>query len=61
MKVSGGFRSESECDNYCDTFSIINTVKKRGIDVFKTIESVFNNKNIFTCYYVESHITKSST
>lgn len=47
-KVSGGFRSEDGCKNYCDAISIINTAKKRNINPFTAIISVFNNENIFT-------------
>ena len=46
-KVSGGFRSENGCENYCNTISIINTAKMRNINPFKAITSVFNNENIF--------------
>lgn len=46
-KVSGGFRSEDGCKTYCDVISIINTAKKRNINPFKAIMSVFNNENIF--------------
>lgn len=46
-KVSGGFRSENGCENYCNIISIINTAKQRDINPFKAIISVFNNDNIF--------------
>ena len=46
-KVSGGFRSEDGCENYCNTISIINTAKMRNINPFKAITSIFNNENIF--------------
>ncbi len=46
-KVSGGFRSEDGCQIYCDAISIINTAKKRSINPFTAIISVFNNENIF--------------
>ena len=46
-KVSGGFRSEDGCKNYCDVISIINTAKMRNINPFKAITSVFNCENIF--------------
>ena len=46
-KVSGGFRSEEGCENYCNIISIINTAKKRSINPFKVITSIFNNENIF--------------
>ena len=48
-KVSGGFRSEDGCENYCNIISIINTAKKRNINPFKAIISVFNKQNIFAC------------
>ena len=48
-KVSGGFRSEDGCENYCNIISIINTAKKRNINPFKAIISVFNKENIFAC------------
>ena len=46
-KVSGGFRSENGCENYCNILSIINTAKKRNINPFKAIISVFSNDDIF--------------
>lgn len=46
-KVSGGFRSEEGCKSYCDTISIINTAKKRNINPFKAIETIFNKEDIF--------------
>ncbi len=46
-KVSGGFRSEDGCKNYCDALSIINTAKKRRINPFEAILGVFEEKNIF--------------
>ena len=47
--MSGGFRSEDGCENYCNIISIINTAKKRNINPFKAILSVFNKENIFAC------------
>lgn len=48
-KVSGGFRSENGCENYCNIISIINTAKKRKINPFTAITSIFYNQNIFSC------------
>lgn len=40
-KVSGGFRSENSCENYCNTLK----AKMRNKTPFKVIISVFNNEN----------------
>ena len=46
-KISGGFRSENRCKNYCNILSIINIANKRNINPFKAIISVFSNDDIF--------------
>ena len=47
-KVSGGFRNISVAECYADTLSIIKTSIKRGINPFKTIKDIFQNKVLFT-------------
>lgn len=46
-KISGGFRNEYGAQIYCDAISIIKTAKKRGINLFQAIKSVFNSEELF--------------
>jgi transposase len=45
-KISGGFRSAKGAEAFSKIRSVIGTVKKRGKNVFKSIKSVFQNKQI---------------
>jgi hypothetical protein len=48
VKVSGGFRSDKGADNYARIASVISTIKKQGMNVFNSFESVFKgNKLVF--------------
>lgn len=38
QKISGGFRKESGQKNYCDIMSVIETMKRRGINTFSGIK-----------------------
>ena len=47
-KVSGGFRNISVAACYADALSIIKTSIKRGINPFKSIKDIFQNKVLFS-------------
>lgn len=44
QKMSGGFRKESGSKLYCDIMSIIETCKKKGMQVYENIGSIFAGK-----------------
>ena len=44
QKMSGGFRKESGSKLYCDIMSIIETCKKKQMQVFESIYSIFAGK-----------------
>ena len=44
QKMSGGFRKESGIKLYCDIMSIVETCKKKGMQVYETIGSIFAGK-----------------
>lgn len=47
-KMSGGFRSRKGGIRFGNSMSIIKTAKLREVDVFETIEQVFENKVLFS-------------
>ncbi len=44
QKMSGGFRKESGSKLYCDIMSIIETCKKKGMQVYENTGSIFAGK-----------------
>lgn len=44
QKMSGGFRKESGSKLYCDIMSIVETCKKKGMQVYENIGSIFAGK-----------------
>lgn len=46
QKMSGGFRKESGSKLYCDIMSIIETCKKKGMQVYENIGSIFAGKRV---------------
>ena len=46
--VTGGFRTETGLDRYCNGFSVIQTMRKQQINIFRGIQWIFENEeNIF--------------
>lgn len=43
QKVSGGFRSELGLEMYCNIKSILITCNKKGLDIFNTINNIYEN------------------
>lgn len=46
QKMSGGFRKESGSKLYCDIMSIVETYKKKGMQVYGNIGSIFAGKRV---------------
>ncbi len=43
MKVAGTFRSTEDGSNFCTIFSIIDTVRKNGVNPFPALVNLFDN------------------
>lgn len=48
QKMSGGFRTMSGMEMYCSIMSVIETVKRRGQNVFTSIASLFEGKPVIS-------------
>ncbi len=46
VRVSGGFRSDKGADNYARVTSVISTISKHKMDVFRGIKDILNDKTI---------------
>lgn len=46
-KVSGGFRSLEGANNFADALSIVKTSKKRNINPYNSIQSIFDGETLF--------------
>lgn len=46
QKMAGGFRSKEGMDMYCTILSFVETVKRRGLNVYQSIISMFEGKPV---------------
>jgi transposase len=46
VRVSGGFRSDKGADNYARITSVVSTMHKHKMDVFKGIKDIMNGKTL---------------
>ena len=46
-KISGSFKNIDSATSYCNAISIIKTSKKRNVNPFDSIKSIFNNEVLF--------------
>lgn len=47
-KITGDFKNENGAKVYCDAISIIKTAKRRKINLFDAILSIFEGKELFS-------------
>ena len=48
QKMAGGFRTQEGCGMFCDILSVIETAKRRSINVFDVISKIFHGETLFS-------------
>ncbi len=48
QKMAGGFRTQEGCGMFCDILSVIETAKRRSINVFDAISKIFHGETLFS-------------
>lgn len=46
QKMSGGFRTDGGIQMFCDIMSVIRTIKRRGMNIFKSIRDLFAGRPV---------------
>ena len=47
QKMSGGFRTPEGVKMYCSIMSVVETAKRRGLNILKTIASIIDGRRVF--------------
>ncbi len=48
QKMAGGFRTTSGRQMYCEVMSVIETIKRRGLDIFQSINGLINGTPVIS-------------
>jgi len=46
QKMSGGFRTDDGIQMFCDIMSVIRTIKRRGMNIFQSINDLFAGRPV---------------